>query len=274
MTTAPIVDAWAQLPTRSDQIPPEVRRLFERSGTANALERGAAVDEVIAEMDLYGIDTLLLSAWSRPGRWVISNDEVAEIVAQHPDRFVGIAAVDLDRPISALDELDRAVTELGFKGLRVVPWLWDRPPDHRLYYPLYAKCIELDVPFCTQVGHTGPAMPSEPGRPVPYLDRVALDFPELRIVGGHTGHPWTEEMIGMAWKHDNVYIDTSAYAPRYYPPALMHFASTYGQEKVLFGSNFPQLPLRRCADEARTLDLPEAAHAKFLAGNARRVFNL
>lgn len=274
MSLPGIIDAWAQLPTRPDQLVPEVRRLLERSGTDAVLDRGVEVDDVLIAMDAAGIERLLLSAWHRPGRWVLSNDEVADIVAAHPDRFTGIAAVDLERPTAALAELERAVAQLGFRGLRVIPWLWDRPPSHRLYYPLYAKCIELGIPFCTQVGHTGPAMPSEPGRPVPYLDRVALDFPELTIVGGHIGHPWTDEMIGLAWKHDNVYIDTSAYAPRYYPPALLHFISTYGKDKVLFGTNFPQLPLERCAEEARALDLPVDARERFLSANARRVFGL
>lgn len=271
--SAGLVDAWAQLPRRADQLIPEVRRLLERSGTARSLD-GVVVDDVVAAMDRAGIDVLLLCAWCRPGRWVITNDDVAAIVAQHPTRFAGVAAVDLDRPMAALAELDRAVRELGFKALRVIPWLWDRPPDHRLYYPLYARCVELGIPFCTQVGHTGPAMPSEPGRPVPYLDRVALDFPELTIVGGHIGHPWTDEMVGLAWKHDNVHIDTSAYAPRYYPPALLHFARTYGREKVLFGTNFPQLPLERCADELRGLDLDPEVLAAVGSGNARRVFGL
>jgi uncharacterized protein len=87
-------------------------------------------------------------------------------------------------------------------------------PNDKFYFPLYVTCIELDIPFCTQVGHTGPLMPSEPGRPIPYLDEVALTFPELRIVAGHIGYPWTDEMIGLAWKHENVFIDTSAHAPR------------------------------------------------------------
>ena len=136
------------------------------------------------------------------------------------------------------------------------------------------NCIELDIPFCTQVGHTGPLMPSETGRPVPYLDEVALDFPELRIVAGHIGHPWTDEMIGVAWKHDNVYIDTSAYLPRYYPAQLLQFMQSYGQDKVLFGSNFPQLSLERCINQVRELGLSAAVQAKFLHGNARRVFKL
>jgi predicted TIM-barrel fold metal-dependent hydrolase len=270
----PIIDAWAQMPLRGDQLVPEVRRLLERSGTAEVLHAGVDVDATIAAMDAAGIERLMICAWHRPGTWVISNDDVAQITARHPERFSGVASVDLEHPMAALAELERAVTGLGFKALRVIPWLWQRPPDDPLYYPLYARCVELGVPFCTQVGHTGPAMPSEPGRPVPYLDRVALDFPELTIVAGHIGHPWTDEMIGLTWKHDNVYIDTSAYAPRYYPPALLHFMGTYGQDKVLFGTNFPQLPLERCAEEARSLELPAGPRAKFLAQNARRVFAL
>jgi predicted TIM-barrel fold metal-dependent hydrolase len=70
-----------------------------------------------------------------------------------------------------------------------VPWLWNLPPNDRRYYPLYAECCELDIPFCTQVGHTGPLQPSEPGRPIPYLEEVALDFPDLKIVCGHIGFP-------------------------------------------------------------------------------------
>src|SRR5262245_21386888 len=180
----------------------------------------------------------------------------------------------MSKPMAALRELERAVTELGFKALRVVPWLWKLPPNHRLYYPLYAKCIELDIPFCTQVGHTGPLMPSEPGRPIPYLDEVALTFPELRIVAGHIGHPWTDEMIGVAWKHDNVLIDTSAYAPRYYPPQLVHYLKTYGQDKVLFGTNLPQLSWEKCVQQVETMNLPEGVKTKFLSGNAQRVFQL
>jgi uncharacterized protein len=185
-----------------------------------------------------------------------------------------VAGVNLERPVEAVRELDRAVRELGFKALRVIPWLWKLPPNDRLYYPLYVKCIELDVPFCTQVGHTGPLMPSETGRPIPYIDEVALTFPELKIVGGHIGYPWTDEMIALAWKHEHVYIDTSAYLPRYYPPQLLHFMNSYGQDKVLFGSNFPMLDLKQCAEQARALELKPEVKAKFLAGNARRVFQL
>ncbi len=270
-----VIDAWAQ-PTFANAFEkmPEIARLFRQSGSAQILETGLTPEQIVAQMDRAGIKMLLLSAWHRPGQWVIHNDEVAALVRRFPDRFAGVAAVNLERPVEAVRELDRAVSELGFKALRVVPWLWKLPPNDRLYFPLYVKCIELDIPFCTQVGHTGPLMPSETGRPVPYLDEVALTFPELKIVGGHIGYPWTDEMIGLAWKHENVFIDTSAYLPRYYPSQLVHYMKTYGREKVLFGTNFPQLSLEKCVEQTGGLDLSDEARAAFLGQNAKRIFKL
>ncbi|RMG44279.1 MAG: amidohydrolase [Acidobacteria bacterium] len=270
-----IIDAWAQpaLKEAFEQLP-EIVRLFRQSGSASVLETGISPEEMVALMDRAGIQTVLLSAWYRPGRQVISNDRVAEFVRQFPGRFVGVAAVNLENPMEAVRELERAVNELGFKALRVIPWLWNRPPNDKFYFPLYVKCIELDIPFCTQVGHTGPLMPSEPGRPIPYLDEVALVFPELQIVAGHIGYPWTDEMIALAWKHENVFIDTSAYLPRYYPPQLVHFMKTYGRDKVLFGTNFPQLSFQKCVEHARALDLPDDVRRLFFGENARRVFKL
>ncbi|MDT7627050.1 MAG: uncharacterized protein QOF99_7951 [Pseudonocardiales bacterium] len=272
-----IIDVWAQpnFVAAPDRLPmPEVRRLLEKSGTADRLGVRVSPDELVAEMDAAGVDVLLLSAWHRPGGWVVSNDDVAEFTAAHPDRFAGLASVNLADPMAAVRELRRAVSELGFIGLRVVPWLWELPPDDRLYYPLYAACVELGIPFCTQVGHTGPLKPSDTGRPVPYLDRVALDFPELVIVGGHIGHPWTNEMIGVVWKHDNVYLDTSAYLPRYYPAELVHFMNTYGKGKVMFGTNWPQLRHDRALAQLDGLGLTDEAREEFLARAAARVFKL
>jgi predicted TIM-barrel fold metal-dependent hydrolase len=272
-----IIDVWAQpnFVAAPDRLPmPEVRRLLEKSGTADRLGVRVSPDELVAEMDAAGVDVLLLSAWHRPGGWVVSNDDVAEFTAAHPDRFAGLASVNLADPMAAVRELRRAVSELGFIGLRVVPWLWELPPDDRLYYPLYAACVELGIPFCTQVGHTGPLKPSDTGRPVPYLDRVALDFPELVIVGGHIGHPWTNEMIGVVWKHDNVYLDTSAYLPRYYPAELVHFMNTYGKGKVMFGTNWPQLRHDRALAQLDGLGLTDKAREEFLGGAAARVFKL
>lgn len=277
MTTssATIIDAWAQPASPEGFLAvPEIARLFVQSGAAPWLATGIPPETVVAMMDRAGIQTALLTAWHRPGRWVFSNDDVAAMVRQFPGRFIGVAAVNLEKPLEAVHELDRAVHELGFKALRMLPWLWNRPPNDRFYFPLYVKCIELGIPFCTQAGHTGPLMPSEPGRPIPYLDEVALIFPELKIVAGHIGYPWTDEMIALAWKHANVYIDTSAHLPRYYPPQLVQFMKTNGQDKVLFATDFPMLAFEKCTEQALALDLPPAVQEKFLSANARAVFGL
>jgi predicted TIM-barrel fold metal-dependent hydrolase len=143
-----------------------------------------------------------------------------------------------------------------------------------MYYPIYAKCVELDVTFTTQIGHTGPLYPSEVGRPI-YLDKVALDFPELRIVGGHIGWPWTDEAIALAWKHRNVWLDTSAHVPKHFPPAFVHFMQTFGQDKCLFASDWPLLSITRPLGElAVHCDLSPDVRRKFLRENALRAFKL
>ena len=175
-------------------------------------------------MDAAGVDFGLRQAWRGPnGLDLVSNDEVATGFGSIPTGLPGWRPWIWTRPMAAVRELRRRVRDEGFVGLRVVPWLWGLPPTDRRYYPLFAECVELGVPFCTQVGHTGPLRRSETGRPIPYIDEVALDFPELVIVCGHVGYPWTEEMVAVARKHQNVYIDTSAYTTKRLPDELVRF---------------------------------------------------
>jgi uncharacterized protein len=234
------------------------------------------IEVTLSAMDAAGVDVGLICGWRGPnGLDLISNDEVAEWVRLHPKRFRGLASVDLDRPMDAVRELRRRVRDDGFVGLRVVPWLWNLPPTDRRYYPLFAECVELGIPFCTQVGHTGPLRPSETGRPIPYIDQVALDFPELVIVCGHVGYPWTEEMIAVARKHANVYIDTSAYATKRLPAELVGFMKTgTGQRKVLFGTNYPMMTHGHALAGLGELGLTDEARSAYLHGNAARVFNM
>lgn len=268
-----IIDAWIQHPTLR----------FARHEMFASLRRWTGqqlpdadppIELTIAAMDAAGVRVGVLSAWHGPDGSLISNDEVAAHLQRHPDRFVGLAAVDLRDPVRAVRELRRCVRELGFKGLRVLPWWWGLPPNDRRYYPLYAECVELGVPFCTQVGHTGPLRTSETGRPIPYLDDVALDFPDLTIVAGHIGYPWTEEMVALARKYPRVYIDTSAYTVKRYPPELVRYLKADGWKKVLFGSNFPMILPAQALTDLDTLGLDERAREAFLAGNARAVFGL
>jgi uncharacterized protein len=267
-----IVDAWSQQPNEGFVAQPWLETLLRWTGQRRGLMTSEA--GTLAAMDRRGVDVALMSAWWGPNGPLITNDEVAGLVARHPDRFRGVASADLRFPAAACREVRRCVTELGFVAVRVVPWLWNLPPNDRRYYPLYAACAELGVPFCTQIGHTGPLCPSEPGRPIPYLDDVLLEFPELVVVGGHVGYPWIDEVLSLATKYPNFYVDTSAYAVHRLPAALIDYMRTRGRDRVMFGTNWPMLDATRALERLDELGLDEEASAAFLGGNAVRVFGL
>lgn len=268
-----VVDAWMQHPTLRHSNHEMFESLRRWTGRG-LLDKPLPVEVTVGALKAAEVEIGLSAAWYGPQGALISNDEVAEFAAQSGGLLRGVAGADLHRPVAAVRELRRAVDELGFVGLRLVPWLWELPPTDRLYYPLYAACVELGIPFCTQVGHTGPLRPSETGRPIPYIDQVALDFPELTIVCGHIGYPWTTEMIAVADKHENVYIDTSAYTARRYPAELVEYLRGRGRRKVLFGTNYPMITPTQAMEHLDTLRLDDEAKQLFLSGNARRVFAL
>jgi predicted TIM-barrel fold metal-dependent hydrolase len=269
-----VIDAWIQHPTPrfiEQDMFASLRRWTGEEPPPGQLPLGAT----LGALDAGGIGEAMLSAWYGPEGALISNEEIAGWVAEAPTRLHGLASVNLRKPMEAVRELRHYVTDLGFKGLRMLPWLWETPPTDRRFYPLYATCVELGVPFCTQVGHTGPLRPSETGRPIPYIDQVALDFPELTIVCGHLGYPWTEEMIAVARKHENVVIDTSAYTTkRLTPEIITYMKSGSGRHKVLFGSNYPMISPEHALAGLNALGLDDETRDLYLEGNARRVFGL
>jgi len=202
-----IIDAWMQFPNRAFLLEPmfdSLRRWPSYWRTLAEHAPDTSAEEVLATFGSEGVSRVIASAWWAPAGPMIGNAELGELVRRDLDRVVGIASVDLARPIDAVRELRRCVKEYGFKGVRVLPWPWGLPPDGRRYYPLYVECVELGLVFCTQVGHAGPMRPSEPGRPIPYLDNVAHEFPDLMILGGHIGGPWLGEMISLMMKHPNL----------------------------------------------------------------------
>lgn len=272
-----IIDAWMQLPNKAYLLDPMFDSLRRWPTTWKSLaEDNPAIshEEALSTFEAQGVSQVLASAWWGPAGPMITNDEVAAAVRARPRQVVGIASVDIGKPMQAVRELRRCVKEFGFKGLRVLPWLWGLPPDDRRYYPLYAECIELDVTFCLQVGHAGPMRPSEPRRPIPYLDNVTHEFPELRIVGGHIGFPWVAEMISLMMKYPNVYVDTSAYKASRFPAELVAYMRGPGKNKVLFGTNYPMLSPAECLAGLEELALDQAVVDAFLTGNARRAFKL
>jgi predicted TIM-barrel fold metal-dependent hydrolase len=267
-----VIDAWAQLPTERFMEQPWLEPLLRWTRQDRVLAHSA--ESTIAAMDDGGVARALLCAWSSPSGMLIDNDEVAAVVSAHPDRFAGVAAVDLRQPTAAVRELRRAVQKLGFVAVRIVPWLWNLPPNDRRYYPVLAACEELGIPFCTQIGHTGPLCPSEPGRPIPYLDDVLLEFPELVVVGGHVGYPWIDEVISLATKYPNFYVDTSAYAVHRLPVQLLDYMRGRGRTRVMFGTNWPMLSAGQCLRQLTNLRFDQETSQLFLGENAARVFKL
>lgn len=246
-----------------------LRRWIKDDAPADAMP----VSALIASMDAAKVDLSLISAWHGPNQNLITNDEVAGFVAEAPGRLIGVGSVDISKPEDVFGEVRRCVEELGFKAIRVLPWLAECPPTDRRFYPVYTACSEFGVPFCTQIGHTGPLMPSEVGRPI-YLDQVAIDFPNLTIVGGHIGYPWTDEAIAVTTKHPNVYIDTSAYTAGRYPAALVDYLKAHGRHKVMFGTNFPMLTHEKALAGLDALGLEDTVREAFLFKTAQRVFGV
>jgi len=243
---------------------------------------GYTYDETLAMMDAAGIERAFLIAArigqrGLPGSWHLPYETVADALRQHPDRFYGVAGIDPTEGMNGVRALQRAVEDYGFIGAHGYPHWYELPPDHAKWYPFYAKCVELGIPIQLQVGQSLIYDPDRPlrsvGRPITF-DAVACDFPELKLIGIHIGIPWTDEMIAMAWKHPNVYIVADAHAPKHWPPQFVHFIDTYGQDKVMFGTDFPVLPFARMREEVEALDLRPAAKRKFLRDNAVRVFGL
>lgn len=269
----PVVDAWMQHPTVR-HANHEMFASLRRWTGMELLEEPLPVEVTVAALAAADVEIGLSAAWYGPQGPLVSNDEVADFVARSHGRLRGVAGVDLAKPITAVRELRRAVEELGFVALRIVPWLWQLPPPTGSTIRCTRPASISASRSAPRSGTPGRCAPRRPSKPIPYIDQVALDFPELTIVCGHIGYPWTTEMIAVADKHAGVYIDTSAYTARRYPPELVAYLRGRGRHKVLFGSNYPMITPSRALEHLAELDLDEETTELFLSGNARRVFRL
>ncbi len=268
---------------------PEVARppwsqdfLRSKIGAEESAVTGLSPEQMIAKMDRAGIEHAFLIAVRSGSKFhqisrQIPYEKVADMVARYPTRFSGLAGIDPTEGMQGLRELRRAIEDLGFVGAHLYPHWFELAPDHAKYYPFYAKCCELDVPIQMQVGHCLRYSAERPlksvGRPIT-LDTIACDFPELKLVGIHIGWPWTEEMIAVAYKHPNVYIGSDAYAPKHWDPSFVRFINSWGQDKVLFGTDFPVIDPERALREINELELRPGSQQKFLRDNALKLYGL
>lgn len=235
-------------------------------------------EALVASMDAAGVQTVLatdLLAWSyrRQTRFALDMTErITELTQKYPGRFFGLADYDPFNIRASLRKLEDDVTKRNYKGVYIHIYGYDIPLDHKKMYPLYAKCEEMGIPVAMQTGHVLEAMPSEHAKPM-YLDRIACDFPDLVQIGTHTGWPWVEELIAVASKWPNVYINISAWLPKYMSPSLLNFMKTkVGAEKILFGSN--GLPWDKFLQQMEGIGLREDALKAILYDNPKRVYGL
>jgi predicted TIM-barrel fold metal-dependent hydrolase len=164
-----------------------------------------------------------------------------------------------------------ALAQPAFVGLQIHTHSWDRPFDHRDYYPFYALAAEHGVPVVMQAGTSGGLMASECGQPIG-VDRPALYFPSVDFVLSHTGWPWVEEAIAMAQKHGNVFLGTAAFPPHHWSPELLRFANGAGRGKALLGTSFPVVGHRQALRRLADVKLSDEAREGLLFGAAQRVF--
>lgn len=256
-------------------------QFMEQVRMPESMRGGVSMDDYLALMDEAGIERSLLIAVragdrAMKGSFELPYKTVASWCRQHPDRFSGVAGIDPYRGVEGLKELDHAVNELGFVGAHLYPHWFKLAPDQPLYYPYYSRCVELDIPIMMQVGQNliyqqDVRLPSV-AKPI-LLDQIAIDFPELKLLGIHIGVPWTDEMIAMAWKHKNVFIGVDAYAPKHLPASLLHYMNSYGKTKVLFGTDWPVINPVRAVKEMKDHGFKPDAFERIMYKNAIELFD-
>lgn len=241
----------------------------------------AEVAGVYKELDIIAV-LLAWDAETATGLPPLTNDEVADVVKKYPQQFVGFACVDPWKGARAVQEMERAITELGLIGAKFHPGIQAFYPSDKQFYPLYRKISELGVPalFHTGTNGLGAGTPGGMGvkldytRPI-YLDHVAADFPELTIIGAHPAWPWHDEMLAIIGHKSNVFMDLSGWSPKYVPKAIMDEARGRLQDRILFGSDYPFITPQRWLGDFDTLEgFSPAVRQKILHDNAAKLLKL
>jgi predicted TIM-barrel fold metal-dependent hydrolase len=232
------------------------------------------VQALLELMDKFGIERAMIGVASRGDE--SRSAESRRALRDHPDRFFGCVDVDPNRGMDAVRDLVHAVEELGVKAASAFPCGLNPqvPINDKKFFPIYAKCVELDIPINVTAGVPGPRVPFAP-QYVGLIDEVCWFFPELRFVTRHGCEPWADLAVKLLLKWPNLYYSTSAFAPKYYPKDVVHFANTRGADKVLYAGYFPMgLSLERIFGEMPDVPFRDHVWPKFLRENAIRVFKL
>jgi predicted TIM-barrel fold metal-dependent hydrolase len=223
----------------------------------------------VAEMDRWGIEKGMIGVGHKGGSW-------ERAMKEHPDRFIASASADPNKGVDGLRELRRLKAEHDIRAVGIFPsgTFPQVAINDPLMYPIYATCVELGIAVFCCAGVPGPRLKMAPQR-VELIDQVMYDFPELTFVTRHGCEPWEDLAVKLMIKWPGLYYSTSAFAPKYYPKAIIDYANTRGADKIIYAGYFPMgLSLERIVTELRDLPLKDEVWPKFLRGNAARVLGL
>jgi len=227
------------------------------------------VEYAIAEMDRWGIEQAMLGI-SGP------NSTNLEACRKYPNRFFASYGANPNNGMAEVRKIRELHKEHGLKAVTGFPsGLCPQVPlNDKKYYPIYATCVDLDIPICLCVGVPGPRIPMEPQK-VEHIDEVCWFFPELKFVMRHGGEPWVDLAVKLMLKYPNLYYSTSAFAPKHYPKSIIHYANTRGADKIMYAGYFPMgLSLERIFTDMQNVPFKDHVWPKFLRENAARVFKL
>jgi predicted TIM-barrel fold metal-dependent hydrolase len=210
------------------------------------------------------------------------NDWIAELARRHPDQFIGFGTVNPNAGAAAVREARRCVEELGLRGFKFHPITQRFEANDSQYYPLWQTIAELGVPALFHTGQTGvgAGLPGQGGvknkygRPYPYFDDLAADFPNLTVIMAHPSFPWVEEQLSVANVKRNVYIDLSGWSPKYFSPLLVQYCNSLLQDKAMYGSDYPVITPDRWLRDFAEAPFRDEVRPKILLENAKRLLGL
>ncbi|GEL23750.1 hypothetical protein PSU4_27040 [Pseudonocardia sulfidoxydans NBRC 16205] len=249
---------------------------YQHPGQKSVLQRlgiwdkPSTADDLVQAMDAAGVDKLIVPAQAG-NEWDIPWEIPAEMALRHPGRLYAVQSVNPSNISQGLRNLDEASKAPGFVGAHSYPHWWRLAPDDRVYYPFYAKCQELGVPIQIQVGQAFQNNLYNVGHPST-IDRIAVDFPELPIIGLHVGYPWEREMVAVSWKHPNVYIALDTHHPSSWSRDVTDFIRGDGATKMMFATNYPILDFADAISGIADLKFGDETEQLILRGNAERVY--
>ena len=284
------VDTYVNLPSKEPQseedMDPNIREWFLKSSPD--LIGGVSTEHWVNKMTAAGIERCLLNFSVTRGMdqptipttapitlddFRARCDEVATVCQAYPGRIFGSCNIDPNHRMNAVRMVEIAVKEYDFRAVRMMGALTNLRPTDPLCFPIYTKCIELQIPVVINIGFPGPLRYARYQSPLD-LDDVCVTYPELTVVATHIGHPWHLETVALLQKHTNFRLMTSGFVPKYIPDEIIYTLNTRAQHKVMFAADYTIQDFHRCVDEALKLPLRQGVLRRYMRENALETFRM